>query len=176
MHTRNVRASSGTLREMLHSARAAEWLKITGATDTSSAACIVSSLTCEMSTSMPAAQAPQCVTEHVRCANTTAHQCDSFPAQPAPPPLSQSDSVTYSATSATDARAAHLPPERVQPSPLRRYGARVRPGRVARMRKGHIPVRRRPRMQRGLARARRSVSDILSPCSRVVQLSQRAQR
>jgi hypothetical protein len=95
MHTRNVRASSGTLREMLHSARAAEWLKITGATDTSSAACIVSSLTCEMSTSMPAAQAPQCVTEHVRCANTTARAPMRFISRTTCAPAAQSVRLSH---------------------------------------------------------------------------------
>ena len=45
--------SSGTLRGLSQTARALEWEKITGAADTSSAACMVAADTCDRSTSMP---------------------------------------------------------------------------------------------------------------------------
>ncbi|GAA0436595.1 hypothetical protein Aca07nite_17250 [Actinoplanes capillaceus] len=48
-----VSTSSGTLRGWPQSARADEWLKITGAVLTSRASCIVVSATCDRSTSMP---------------------------------------------------------------------------------------------------------------------------
>ena len=58
MHTpplvaRDFRTSSGALRTWSHTARAEEWLKMTGAVLVSSAARIVAGATCEMSTSMP---------------------------------------------------------------------------------------------------------------------------
>ena len=45
--------SSGTLRGWSHTARHEEWQKITGASLTSSASCMVVAATCERSTSMP---------------------------------------------------------------------------------------------------------------------------
>ncbi len=45
--------SSGTLRSTSHSARADEWLNITGSVLVSSAWCITSVATCERSTIMP---------------------------------------------------------------------------------------------------------------------------
>ena len=48
-----ARTASGTFRGWSQSARAEEWEKMTGASETRSASSIVSSETCERSTSMP---------------------------------------------------------------------------------------------------------------------------
>ncbi|BEL12081.1 hypothetical protein Q0Z83_102720 [Actinoplanes sichuanensis] len=48
-----VSTSSGTLRGCPQSARADEWLKITGRVVTARASCMVVSATCDRSTSMP---------------------------------------------------------------------------------------------------------------------------
>ena len=48
-----ARTESGTLRGWSHTARAEEWEKMTGASETRSASCIVSSEVWERSTSMP---------------------------------------------------------------------------------------------------------------------------